>query len=146
MTLLTSRHVREKLRVEEWKSIGERVRTRPERTRVEVDLTERGVSEQQFLAEKGLRRTSFFTKYSSTRSRAVGKKSALDRFKQNRTIVSSPDPDRSTQGRMVIFRSRLMRSVNSRKSCDRVKAAISAECGKRYSLQARKHSGHQQQG
>lgn len=72
------------------------------------------------------RLTFLVTRYSSTKSLAVAKKSTLLRLRQNLMIVSSVAPARSTQGRTVMFKSRLILSVNCTKSADKVKADISA--------------------
>lgn len=88
----------------------------------------------RIVTRKGAKLALRWTRYSSTRSREVARKSTLLRLRQKRMIVSSPAPDRSTQGRMVMLRSRLIFSVKLTKSWESVRAAISAECGRRYSL------------
>lgn len=126
---------REQLAVERRKDVCERIGSRSERSRIQVDLpagqsSAKPLTELEFVRALTLR----CTRYSSTRSRLVPRKSTFERLRQNRMIVSSLLPERSTQGRIVMLRSRLIFSVRLTKSCESVRLAISVECGSRYSL------------
>ena len=135
---------RQQFAVEGREDVCKRVGPRSQGTGVKVDLSKHRVNREEEQEAKTVEsaRTFRWTRYSSTRSRLVPRKSTLDRLRQNRMIVSSLLPDRSTHGRIVILRSRLIFSVKLTKSCDKVKFAISVECGRRYSLWVRYVRGY----